>query len=140
MRARSLRHLAPLVAVIALATACAQSQPDLALHTLEVLQGAALLGQLTEEDGCLFVIDDRGTRYGMAWPSGRTEWDPATQVIIVGEDAAHVGDRVGVGGVAREPTSEVVGQIDWEQPPSNECLGEKLWLAFGITTDLSNLE
>lgn len=88
----------------------------------------------------MVVATDEGVTFGVAWPSGRTEWDPVTGVIRVNEDTATIGDRVGVGGAAYDVDPERIGDFDWAHPPELECLGDRFWLAMGITTDLSGLE
>lgn len=120
--------------------ACSVNDHDLPLHNLEPLQGAALIGTLLMDGDCLFVVADDGTTYGVAWPSGRTTWDPASQVLRVGQDEARVGDRLAVGGVGRDVSGELMRSIDWAQRPMDECLGDRLWLAIGLTTDLSDFE
>lgn len=123
--------------------ACSVDGPDLLrynLGPLQPLQGAMLVGTLDADGDCLFVVADDGTIWSVAWPNGRTTWDPARRLLRVGQDEAQVGDRIGVGGAGRNASDELVQSIDWAQSPKPECVGDRLWLAGAMTTDPSNFE
>ena len=86
---------------------------------------------------CLLLVARDGTTYGLAWPSGRTEWDVIAEEIAMDEARAGIGEDVWIGGGPAAVTATNLNDPRWEwvQPPRVECLGEQVWIASSISTE-----
>lgn len=134
-----LRGATAMVGAVLALTACAanadrdRAQPvavQLALvHASRVNLDGALVGQLAVNGQCLVIIDDAGRRYGVAWPSPGTVWDPATQTLKVMGSAARIGQWVSVGGGELPLDPAVVRDYPWVKAPARECIQERFWRA-----------
>lgn len=105
---------------------------DLALYPPGPVPGALLVGELTMESSCLFVVADDGTKYGLVWPAGITAWHSISSTIEVAGSSAAVGERVTVGGGPYDITPKNIEDYPWVRAPSPECLGDQLFFVASL--------
>lgn len=84
-----------------------------------------LRGQLALEDGCLYVIDERGKRRLPIFRSPGTEWDGSQHALSFEGQWFGIGDRVAL------PGGEINARRDsdqWVKPPPLSCDLSVAWL------------
>lgn len=111
--------------------------PHLALYPTRATHDALVDGRLLTVGSCLFLVARDGTTYGLAWPSGRAQWDPVASAIVMDDARAGIGQDVWIGGGPADVTAQNLNDPRWEwvQPPRVECLGEQFWIASSISTE-----
>jgi hypothetical protein len=117
---------------LAACTAASPDPGDLPLYQPRPIPSGILVGELAAEGDCVFLDADDGTRYGIAWPAGRTSWDEEAGVVAIDDSSIRIGDRVELGGGAYDLSRG--RDYGFERQPTAECLGDMFFFAVSIST------
>jgi hypothetical protein len=81
--------------------------------------GALLSGELVATDRCLYLVDERGTRWLPAFYAGTVSWE--RDALVLYGQRFEIGERIWVGG------GEASGDLPFLQEPHDSCDIRNVW-------------
>ncbi|HEX8210307.1 MAG TPA: hypothetical protein VF584_08965 [Longimicrobium sp.] len=123
----------PLFGALFLVAACTPSKTiePLALYPASAeSHQARLLGKLSMEGSCLYIIGEGGERWLAAFPSPGSRWDAGENGVWVGARLLRVSER---GAFVGGEVSNSRGTLQWVQAPAASCDDAKLWIVSALT-------